>query len=132
MEITNKKPMTLQVIIILIIIGLSAGMLGGLIGIGGGVLIVPALVYFLAYSQQQAQGTSLGLLVLPVAIFAVMNYHQKGFVDFKAVGLLALGFIAGSYAGSKLAVSLPQETLKKGFAIFMMILAIKLLFFDKK
>jgi uncharacterized membrane protein YfcA len=128
----NKKPMTTAVIITLIIIGLAAGMLGGLIGIGGGVLIVPALVFFLAYSQQQAQGTSLGLLVLPVAIFAVVNYYKKGYVDFRAVALLAVGFMAGSYWGSKLALTLPQETLKKCFAIFMLLLAVKLLFFDKK
>ena len=77
--------MTLTVVIIVIIIGLVAGMLGGMVGIGGGLVIVPALMYFLAFSQHQAQGTSLGLLVLPVAILAVLNYYKSGYVDFREV-----------------------------------------------
>ncbi|MFY8045883.1 MAG: TSUP family transporter, partial [Chitinophagaceae bacterium] len=105
--------MTLTVIIIVIIIGLVAGMLGGMVGIGGGLVIVPALMYFLAFSQHQAQGTSLGLLVLPVAILAVLNYYKSGFVDFRVVGLLAIGFVVGSYFGSKMALSVPQLTLKR-------------------
>lgn len=124
--------MTLTVIIIVIIIGLVAGMLGGMVGIGGGLVIVPALMYFLAFSQHQAQGTSLGLLVLPVAILAVLNYYKSGYVDFRVVGLLAIGFVVGSYFGSKMALSVPQLTLKRIFAIFMILIALKMLFIDKK
>jgi hypothetical protein len=124
--------MTLTVIIIVIIIGLVAGMLGGMVGIGGGLVIVPALMYFLAFSQHQAQGTSLGLLVLPVAILAVLNYYKSGYVDFRVVGLLAIGFVVGSYFGSKMALSVPQLTLKRIFAIFMIVIALKMLFIDKK
>jgi len=124
--------MTLTVIIIVIIIGLVAGMLGGMVGIGGGLVIVPALMYFLAFSQHQAQGTSLGLLVLPVAILAVLNYYKNGYVDFRVVGLLAIGFVVGSYFGSKMALSVPQLTLKRIFAIFMIVIALKMLFIDKK
>jgi uncharacterized protein len=128
----NKPPMTLTVVIIVIIIGLVAGMLGGMVGIGGGLVIVPALMYFLAFSQHQAQGTSLGLLVLPVAILAVLNYYKNGYVDFRIVGLLAIGFVVGSYFGSKMALSVPQLTLKRIFAIFMILIALKMLFIDKK
>lgn len=124
--------MTLTVVIIVIIIGLVAGMLGGMVGIGGGLVIVPALMYFLAFSQHQAQGTSLGLLVLPVAILAVLNYYKSGYVDFRIVGLLAIGFVVGSYFGSKMALSVPQLTLKRIFAIFMILIAWKMLFIDKK
>jgi uncharacterized membrane protein YfcA len=128
----NKPPMTLTVVIIVIIIGLAAGMLGGMVGIGGGLVIVPALMYFLAFSQHQAQGTSLGLLVLPVAFLAVINYYKSGYVDFRVVGLLAIGFVVGSYFGSKMALSVPQLTLKRIFAIFMILIALKMLFIDKK
>lgn len=124
--------MTLTVVIIVIIIGLAAGMLGGMVGIGGGLVIVPALMYFLAFSQHQAQGTSLGLLVLPVAFLAVINYYKSGYVDFRIVGLLAIGFVVGSYFGSKMALSVPQLTLKRIFAIFMILIALKMLFIDKK
>jgi uncharacterized membrane protein YfcA len=128
----NQKPMDGQIIAVIIIIGFAAGMMGGLIGIGGGLIVVPALVYFLSYSQHQAQGTSLGLLILPVAILGAFNYYKKGYIDPRVVGLLALGFVAGSYLGSKYALNLPQATLKKVFAIFLLILSLKMLFLDKK
>ena len=124
--------MTTTIIILLIIIGVAAGMLGGMVGIGGGLVIVPALVYFLAFSQHEAQGTSLGLLLLPVGILGVINYYKNGYVDMRAVGLLAIGFIVGNYFGSKWALSIPQITLKKIFAIFMILIAFKMLFLDKK
>ena len=124
--------MTAQTIILILIIGLAAGVLSGMVGVGGGIIVVPALVYFLAFSQQQAQGTSLGLLLLPAGIFAVINYYKEGYVDYRVVGVLALGFILGSFFGSKIALSLPQETVKKVFAILMLIVSIKMLFLDKK
>jgi len=124
--------METQTILIVILIGIAAGMLSGLVGIGGGLVIVPALVYFLGMSQHSAQGTSLGLILLPVGILAVLAYHKQGHVDPKIVGLLAIGFVAGSFFGSKISLSLPQETVKKIFAVLMIIIAVKMIFFDRK
>lgn len=123
--------MTLNTIIILIIIGVAAGMLSGLVGIGGGIIIVPALVYILGFSQKNAQGTSLGLLLLPVFIVSLLYYYKAGYVNIKAIPFLAIGFLVGGYFGSKLALALPDLTVKKIFAILMIIVAIKMLFFDK-
>ena len=118
-------------ILILILVGIAAGILGGLVGIGGGIIIVPSLIYFLSFSQKSAQGTSLGLLLLPVGIFGVLEYYKQGHVDLKIVAILSVGFLAGSYFGSKVALSLPQDTVKKIFAILLLIVAVKMLFFDK-
>ncbi len=121
----------MQLILIVILIGIASGMLSGLVGVGGGVIIVPSLVYFLGFSQHSAQGTSLGLILLPVGILGVLQYYKHGDIDLKVVAILAGGFLAGSYYGSKIALNLPQETVKKIFAVFMIIMAIKILFFDK-
>jgi uncharacterized protein len=127
----NKK-ISMSILLILLIVGLLAGMLSGLVGVGGGLIIVPALVYFIGFSQHEAQGTSLGLLLLPAGILAVLQYYKQGDVDLKVVAILAVGFLAGGYFGSKWALSLPQDTVKKIFAIFMLIVALKMLFLDKK
>ena len=124
--------MAMQTILILVIIGIVAGILGGLVGVGGGIIIVPSLVYFLSFSQKSAQGTSLGLLLLPVGIFGVLQYYKQGQVDLRVVAILAIGFLAGSYFGSKIALSLPQETVKKIFAIILLLVGFKMLFLDKK
>jgi len=124
--------MDIQSVLIVILIGIAAGMLSGLVGIGGGLVIVPALVYFLGFSQHTAQGTSLMMILLPVGVLAVINYYKQGYVDMKVVWLLAIGFIVGGYFGSKIAISLPQETVKKIFAVLMIAIAIKMLFLDKK
>ncbi len=124
--------MSIQLVIVLLIIGIIAGILGGLVGIGGGIIIVPALIYFLNFSQKEAQGTSLGILLLPIGILGVMQYYKAGYVDMRIVWLVAGGFLAGSYFGSKIALSLPQETVKKLFAILMIVVSVKMLFFDKK
>ncbi len=124
--------MSIHMIVVLVIIGLVAGILGGLVGIGGGIVIVPALIYFLSFSQKEAQGTSLGILLLPIGIFGVWQYYKAGYVDMRIVWLVAGGFLAGSYFGSKIALILPQETVKKIFAILMIVVSIKMLFFDKK
>lgn len=123
--------MDTQTIIIVIMVGIAAGVLGGLVGVGGGIIIVPALVYFLGFSQKTAQGTSLGLIMLPVGILGVMQYYKQGHVDFKVVGILALGFLVGSFFGSKISLGLSQETVKKTFAVLMILIAVKMLFFDK-
>lgn len=124
--------MDTQTLIILIIIGIAAGMLGGMVGVGGGIIIVPALVFFLGFSQKMAQGTSLGILLLPVGILGVIQYYKEGYVDMRVVLLISAGFFLGSLLGSKLALSLSQETVKKIFAILLLIIAVKMLFFDKK
>jgi len=123
--------MEIQTILIIILVGVAAGMLSGLVGVGGGIIIVPSLVYFIGFSQKTAQGTSLALIMLPVGILGVLQYYKQGHVDWRIVGLLAIGFLAGSFFGSKLALSISQETLKKVFAILMIIIAIKMLFLDK-
>lgn len=129
----NKfKNMSGETILLLIIIGLASGILSGLVGVGGGIIIVPALVFFLGFSQQQAQGTSLGLLLLPIGILAVFNYYNKGYIDIKAVAVMTLAFVVGGWVGSKLAVSLSQETLKKIFAIILLYTAVRMLSWDSE
>jgi uncharacterized membrane protein YfcA len=124
--------MDAETIAIIILIGLAAGILGGMVGVGGGIVIVPALVYFLAFSQHQAQGNSLALMLFPVGILGVINYYKKGYVDFRYAGLLAVGFVVGSYLGSRFSLSLPQLTVKKIFAVVMLLVALKMLLLDRK
>ena len=128
----ESKKITMETLIYLLLIGLAAGFMGGLVGIGGGVIIVPALVMLVGMTQHQAQGTSLTMILFPVGILGVLNYYKQGYVDFKYAGLLAVGFFVGSYLGSKYSLSLPQLTVKRIFAIIMIGLAIKILVFDKK
>lgn len=123
--------MSIQTIALLILVGLLAGMLSGLVGLGGGVIIVPALVFLLGFTQHQAQGTSLGILLLPAGIFAVLNYYKKGYIDLKVVLLLFVGFLVGGWLGSKMSLSMPEAMLKKVFACALVAIAVKVLFFDK-
>jgi uncharacterized membrane protein YfcA len=114
--------------ILIALIGSAAGLLGGMLGLGGAIIIIPALVMFLGYSQQMAQGTALIMMVLPVGALAAMQYYQNGFVDIKASLLLAVFFFIGGYVGAKLATNIPQDILKKSFAILLIIIAIKMFF----
>jgi uncharacterized membrane protein YfcA len=123
--------MPAQTIVLLMIVGLLAGILSGLVGLGGGVIIVPALVFLLGFNQHQAQGTSLGILLLPAGIFAVMNYYKKGYIDVKVVLLLFVGFLVGGWLGSKLSLSISEAVLKKIFAVALLLIAGKVLFLDK-
>jgi len=123
--------MSALTILLLVVIGMAAGVLSGLVGVGGGIIIVPALVYFLSFSQKSAQGTSLGILLLPVGILAVLQYYQKGFIDIKVVLIVSIGFLFGGMLGSKAAVALPVGIIKKAFAILMLVTALKMLFIDK-
>lgn len=126
----NRKPMTIQLVLLLLLIGLAAGMLSGLVGVGGGIIVVPALVFALGFTQQQAQGTSLGLLLLPIGIFAVINYYKQGYVDIRVVLIMSVAFILGAYLGSKFALSLPEEKVKKIFAIVLFWAGIKMMGWD--
>lgn len=122
-----KNTMSFTTILILILIGLIAGSFSGLIGIGGAILIIPALMYFMQMNQISAQGTSLAIMLLPIGLMAVLNYHKAGAVNLKYAAIIAIAFFIGGYFGSKLAVNLNQEILRKIFAIVLIGLAIKIL-----
>lgn len=122
--------MNAETLMLLVAIGFTAGVMSGLVGIGGGIIIVPALVFFLGFSQQEAQGTSLGLLLLPIGILAVINYYNKGYIDVKVVGIMCLAFVIGGWVGSKVALQLSEETVKKIFAIVLLYTAFKMLNWD--
>ncbi len=128
---TQPAKMTFTILLLLLIVGLAAGFLSGLIGIGGGIIIVPALVLFLGFSQKLAQGTSLGILLLPVGILAVIQYYKQGYLNVNYVLIIASAFVLGSFLGSKLALSVSDEKMKKIFALVLLLISLKMLFFDK-
>ena len=123
----NKRPMDIQIVLSLVLIGILAGILSGLVGVGGGVIMVPLLVLLLGFNQHQAQGTSLAVLVVPVTAVAVYTYHKEGFIDWRYVGIIAMFFVIGGYFGSKIAVGLDQKILKKVFGFILLIIAGKML-----
>jgi len=118
-------------ILILILIGLCAGVLSGLFGVGGGIIIVPALVFFIGMSQHQAQGTSLGLMLLPIGILAAYNYYKTGNLDIKSGLIIAGAFVLGGYFGSKLSLNISELWLKRIFGVLMLVVALRLIFFSK-
>ncbi len=111
-----------------LILGLVAGVISGMTGIGGGIIILPALILFLGFSQQQAQGTTLALLVPPIDILAARTYYNQGYVDIKVAALLCLGFILGGWFGAQIGTGLPSGILSKIFALLLFLSAIKVLF----
>ena len=120
--------MDITTCIILIVIGLLAGILSGLVGVGGGILMIPLLIMFLGFTQHEAQGTALFAMLPPIGILAAMNYYKAGFVKWEYAVVIALTFVVGGYFGSKLAISLPDQTVRKVFGVIMLIGAIKLIF----
>ena len=128
--------MDFQVILIIIIIGLAAGMLSGLVGIGGGVILVPAMIFFMGYDQFQAQGTSLGVLAFPVVALAFYKYYMDGKtngspISFTIIAILAAGFVLGGFLGSSLALKMDKITVKKIFAFVLFFTAFKMMGWDK-
>ena len=123
--------MGFQDLVVIALIGTAAGMLSGLLGLGGAIVIIPALVLFLGYSQQMAQGTALMMMVLPVGALAAFQYYQKGYVDIKSALVMAVFFFVGGYFGAKFATQIPQDILKKVFALLLVVIAVKMWFFDK-
>ena len=121
------KNMSAATILSLIIIGLLAGMLSGLVGVGGGIIMVPLLVLLVGFEQHEAQGTSLAVLLAPVTIIAVFNYYKQGYINWKYAIVIGIFFIVGSYFGSKLAINLDQKMLKKIFSVVLIIMAGKML-----
>jgi len=124
--------MSISTLAILTVIGLSAGILSGMIGVGGGILIVPALVYFLGLTQHEAQGTSLAMMIPPIGILAVYNYYKAEQVNMKYALVLAAFFVIGGYLGSKITIDfIDEKTLKKFFGSIMLVAAVKMIFFSK-
>jgi hypothetical protein len=112
--------------LLLLAIGLGAGVLSGIFGIGGGIVIVPALLYLAKMTPQQASGTSLGALLLPVGALGAWSYYKAGQLEWKASLLVALGLFIGVYFGAELAHHLDATMLKKGFALLLVVMAVKL------
>lgn len=108
-------------------LGLAAGALSGLIGIGGGVLIVPALVFLFGMSQQQAQGTTLALMVPPIGLLAAWTYYKQGFVDVKIAAWICIGFFIGGLLGAKLATHMSSAVLEKVFGVALLLIALKMI-----
>jgi len=120
--------MSFITVILLIIIGLLAGFLSGLVGVGGGILMIPLMIIFLGFSQHQAQGTALFAMLPPIGILAAINYYKGGFIDWEHAVVIAFAFVGGGYFGSKLSLSLSPEIIRRIFGIVMLIGAIKLIF----
>lgn len=119
--------MSITDILILLSIGLVAGILSGLVGIGGGIVIVPVLVYYFAMNQKTAQGTVLFMFLLPIGILGVINYYKAGHVDMKAAIIMALTFAVGSYIGSRTAIAIDTKLVKQFFAVVMILVGVKML-----
>jgi hypothetical protein len=117
----------MEFILICLLIGLSAGILSGVMGIGGGIIIIPALVYILKFQQHLAQGTTLALMVPPIGLLAALTYYKAGYVDLKVAGLICLGFFIGGLIGAKIATSLPAIYLKRLFGICLLLVSIKMI-----
>ncbi len=108
-------------------LGVIIGVISGLVGLGGGAILIPALIYFYGMSQHKAQGTSLATLLLPIGIFACMKYYRAGNVDLRLAVLVAIGFTAGAYLGGSWAVHLSDNVLRRCFASLLIIIAIRML-----
>ena len=119
--------MSVSTFIILIIIGLLAGVLSGLVGVGGGILMIPLLIIFLGLTQHQAQGTALFAMLPPIGILAAINYYKEGFVKWEYAIVIAFTFVIGGYLGSKLSLSLPPQMVRRIFGVIMLLGAIKLI-----
>ncbi|MBE0640821.1 MAG: sulfite exporter TauE/SafE family protein [Bacteroidales bacterium] len=118
--------MDIGTVIILIILGLAAGVLGGLIGVGGGIIIIPGLIFLLGMSQHMAQGTSLAVMLPPIGLLAAYNYYRAGAVDLKYAAIIAAAFLIGGYFGSRIALGIPLDTLKKVFGIFLLLIGLQM------
>ena len=120
--------MTLTQLILLAIIGLMAGIFSGTFGVGGAIIVIPALIFFLGFSQHMAQGTSLAFMIPPVTLMATIQYWKSGYVNWKFALVLALMFFVGTYFGSMLSISLPEKILRKLFGGLLLVVALKIIF----
>ena len=120
--------MSILTFMILIIVGLLAGILSGLVGVGGGIIMIPLLIMLLGLTQHQAQGTAIFAMLPPIGILAAMNYFKQGYVKWEYAVVIALTFVVGGYLGSKLSFSLQPQTVRRVFGVVMLISGVKLIF----
>lgn len=120
--------MNLTTILILAIIGLMAGVFGGMFGVGGAIIMIPALVYFLGVDQHTAQGTSVAIMLPPIGLFAAYNYYKAGEVNIWYAVIIAAAFMVGGYFGSMIALKLPENLMKKIFGILLILIALRMIF----
>lgn len=123
--------MELLTFVLLVVIGLLAGLFSGLVGLGGGIIIIPALVFLLGMNQHTAQGTSIALMLPPIGLLAAINYYKTGAINITYAIIIASAFFIGGYFGSKIAISLPEAIVRKVFAAFMILMGLKMLFGGK-
>jgi uncharacterized membrane protein YfcA len=114
--------------LLLTLLGVAAGVASGVVGIGGGIILVPALVFLFGLSQHQAQGTTLALLVPPIGILAAWAYWKQGFVDLRIAALVCVGFVVGSLVGAKLSLGLPDHVLQRVFGVMLFLISLKMIF----
>jgi len=119
--------MDASALLTLLLIGVSAGLLSGFIGIGGGLLIVPALMYFTGLSQMAAQGTSLALMLPPIGALAVMNYWKAGEVDIRAAAVMVVAFMIGGHFGSRFALAMDPLKVRLAFGTVMLFVAVRMI-----
>ena len=119
--------MNMNEIILLLFIGILAGFVSGGLGIGGGLIVVPSLVFLLGFTQHQAQGTSIAFMLPPIGILAFYNYYKSGYVNLKFALILLISFVIGAYLGSLLSVQLPEKILRKIFGAIMLLVSIKMI-----
>ncbi len=120
--------MDIQTVLILLLIGLIAGFASGMVGIGGGILIIPALIFFLGLTQHQAQGATLGLLLMPVGFLAAINYYKTGNLNIYYSLIMAITFIGGAWLGSKVSLSIDAVLMRKIFGGIIFLISLKLIF----
>jgi len=117
------------VLVIAAAIGAAAGVLSGIFGIGGGVVIVPALILLAGFSVTQAAGTSLAALLLPVGALGAIEYWRAGLVDVRVAEILAAGLLIGAYLGARVGISLPAETVQRGLGVLLLVIGIRFIAF---
>lgn len=127
-SLLKTKTMSITHLIVLIVIGILSGLLAGVFGVGGAIIVIPALVFILGLSQHQAQGTSLAFMLPPVGILATWNYWKAGHVNWKIALILSVTFVVGAYFGSQLSINISDRMLRRMFGILMIAMALKMIF----
>ena len=111
-----------------VVVGLAAGVLSGFLGLGGGAIVIPALVFLFGFTQHQAQGTTLAMMIPPIGLLAAYKYYQSGNVKIAAAALMCIGFFIGGYFGAKFVDKIPELILKRCFGVFILFIALKMIF----